>query len=75
MWIEFSDLEPKLLILLMFPVFKRIQDVTKKFCFTSDNFMFQTFRYFLNYTFAFIPLLILKCRTKNEKEITEEEKK
>ena len=75
MWIEFSDLDPKLLFLLIFPVFKRIQDVTKKFCFTSDNFMFQTFRYFLNYTFAFIPLLILKCRTKNEKEITEEEKK
>ena len=75
MWIEFSDLDPKLLFLLIFPVFKRIQDVTKKFCFKSDNFIFQTFRYFLNYVFALIPLLILKCRSKDDKEITEEEKK
>ena len=75
MWIEFSDLDPKLLLLLLFPVFKRIQDVTKEFALSSDNFIFQTFRYFLNYLFAIIPLLIIKCRMKNNKEITNEEKK
>ena len=75
MWIEFSDLDPKLLILLLFPVFKRIQDVTKEFCFTSNNYFFQTFRYFLNYTFALIPLLIIECRAKNDKVITDKEKK
>ena len=75
MWIEFSDLDPKLLLLLLFPVFKRIQDVTKEFALSSDNFIFQTFRYFLNYLFAMFPLLIIKCRMKNNKEITNEEKK
>jgi hypothetical protein len=68
MWIEFSEFNLKILILLIFPVSKRIQDYSKKAYITKENQLFKTFRYFLSYIFAFIPFLIIKFRTKNANE-------
>ena len=63
MWIEFSEFNLKILILLIFPVSKRVQDYTKKAYLVKDHQLFKTFRYFSSYVFAFIPLLIMKYRT------------
>ena len=68
MWIEFSEFNIKLLLPLIFPIFKRIQDYSKKAYITQDNQIFKTFRYFTSYMFSIIPFLIIKCRTKNSKE-------
>ena len=67
MLIEFSDFNPKLLILFIYPIFLKIQDHTKILYLdeNKDNFLFRTFRYFTSYIFAFIPLLIIKRRAKN----------
>ena len=69
MWIEFSEFNIKLLLPLIFPIFKRVQDYTKKTYLTKDNQLFKTFRYFMSYMFSIIPFLIIKIRTKNTKEI------
>ena len=69
MWIEFSEFNIKLLLPLIFPIFKRVQDYTKKTYLTKDNQLFKTFRYFMSYMFSIIPFLIMKIRTKNTKEI------
>ena len=58
MWIEFSEFNLKILILLIYPVSKRIQDYSKKAYLVKDHQLFKTFRYFASYIFAFIPLLI-----------------
>ena len=68
MLIEFSEFNLKLLIPLIFPIFKRIEDYSKKAYIKEDNQLFKTFRYFLSYIFAFIPFLIIKFRTKNANE-------
>ena len=75
MWIEFSEFNLKILILLIFPVSKRVQDYTKKAYLVKDHQLFKTFRYFSSYVFAFIPLLIMKYRTKNIEEPNQEVKK
>ena len=72
MWIEFSELHLKLLILLIFPVSKRIQDYTKKTYLVKDNQFMKTFRYFNSYIFTFIPLLIVKYRTRNNLNIKDD---
>jgi hypothetical protein len=49
MWIEFSEFNFKLLIPLIFPIFKRVQDFTKKLYIKDskdDKTLFKTFRYF-----------------------------
>ena len=71
MLIEFSEFNLNLLIPLIFPVFKRIEDYTKAAYIIKkkDNQLFKTFRYFCSYIFAFIPLLITKYRTGKEKKI------
>ena len=68
MLIELSEFNLKLLIPLIFPIFKRIEDYSKKAYIKEDNQLFKTFRYFLSYIFAFIPFLIIKFRTKNANE-------
>ena len=65
MLIECSEFNFKLLIPLIFPIFKRIQDYTKKSYLIDDNQLFKTFRYFVSYIFAIIPFLIIKYRIKN----------
>ena len=67
MWIELSEFNLKLLIPLIFPVFKRIQDLTKKAYVTNDNQLFKAIRYFTSYTFSFICLIIIYLRTRETK--------
>ena len=67
MWIEFSEFNIKLLLPLIFPIFKRVQDYTKKTYLKKDNQIFKTFRYFGSYIFSIIPFLIIKYRIKNSK--------
>ena len=69
MWVEFSELNLNLLILLIFPISKRIQDYTKKAYLVKDNQLMKNFRYFNSYIFAFIPLLIVKYRTRKTSNI------
>ena len=67
MWIELSEFNLKLFIPLIFPIFKRIQDLTKKLYIKKsydDHTLFKTFRYYLCHTLAFIPFLIVYFRTK-----------
>ena len=45
MWIEFSEFNIKLLLPLIFPIFKRIQDYSKKAYITQDNQIFKTFSF------------------------------
>ena len=66
MLIEFSDFNLKILILLIFPIFKTVQDYSKKAYVVEDNYIFKTFRYFASYIFGVIPLLIIKYRSKND---------
>ena len=75
MWIEFSEFNLKILILLIFPVSKRIQDYSKKAYLVKDHQLFKTFRYFASYIFAFIPLLIMKYRTKKVQDPIKEANK
>ena len=67
MLIELSEFNIKIFIPLIYPVFKRIQDFSKKAYIDKDNQLFKSFRYFLSYTISFIPFLIIKLRTKKEK--------
>ena len=64
MWIELSEFNFKLFIPLIFPVFKRIQDVVKKAYIKKDNQIFKTFRYFASYMLSFIFLIIIYFRTR-----------
>ena len=66
MWIECSELNIKLLILLIFPVFMQIQNYTKNAYIAKDkdNQVFKTFRYFFSYIFAGIFLIIFKIRNR-----------
>lgn len=64
MLIEFSQINLKILILLIFPVFKRIQDYTKKSYLQDDNQLFKNFRYRMNKSnYIFIVVLITKKYT------------
>ena len=75
MWIELSEFNFKLFLPLIFPIFKRIQDFSKKLYIKDskdDETLFKTFRYYFSYIFAFIPLLIIYIRTKkSEKDLIE----
>ena len=73
MFIEFTVLNVKLLILLIFPIFDEIEDYTLKEYIVDDNQLFKAFRYFLSYIIAGIFLIIYKIRNrklniKDEKE-------
>ena len=73
MFVEFTELNIKLLILLIFPIFNEIEDYTKKEFLIKDNQLFKIFRYFMSYIIAGVFLIIYKIRnrqldTKDEKE-------
>ena len=71
MWIELSEFNLKLFIPLIFPIFKRVQDLTKKLYIKGDyddHTLFKTFRYYFAYLLAFIPLIIIYVRTKKAKQ-------
>ena len=67
MWIEFSELNIKLLILLIFPVFVQKQNFTRNAYIEKDkdNSSFKAFRYFSSYIFAGIFLIIFKIRNRS----------
>ena len=72
MWIELSEFNLKLFLPLIFPLFRRIQDITKSKYIKEENQLFKTFRYFSSHLFSFIFLIIIYVRTrrrKKEKEI------
>ena len=64
MWIEFSDLNFKLLVIFIFPISKIIEEYIKKTYLNEDNKYFKQFRYFTSYTFAIIFVLIVHHRSK-----------
>lgn len=73
MWIELSEFNLKLFLPLIFPVFKSIQDLTKKLYIKKsydDHTLFKTFRYYLCHTLAFIPLLIVYFRTNKAEKVS-----
>ena len=72
MLIELSEFNIKLLLPLIFPIFKRIGDFSKKAYIKEDNQQFKVFRYFLSYILCFIPFLIIKLRTKNSNNKNQE---
>ena len=73
MIIEFSEFNYKLLLPLIFPIFNRLQDLTKEAYMNEDgdNHIFVTFRYFFSYLFAGIFFIILKYNTR-EKSVRNE---
>ena len=74
MWIELSEFNFKLFIPLIFPVFKRVQDVIKKLYMKKDNQLFKTFRYFTSYMLSFIFLIIIYYRTRKIRSRIKKEK-
>ena len=76
MLIEFT-FEPKLLYILIFPLFREIEKIFEKLFYIRINKLFNLFRIFLSNEFAFIFLLIFKFMnksTKKENIIDENEK-
>ena len=70
MLIGFSKLNSKLLILAIFPIFEPIRKIfdEKRKDKSKDNNFFKLFRFYLSYVLSFIFVIIIKCRTKNEKK-------
>ena len=66
MLIEFYELNYKLLIFLIFPLFSTIEDYAKKLYLTKNNFMYKMFLYFLSYNFSFVFLLIFLRKNKKK---------
>ena len=76
MLIEFS-FDPKLLYILIFPLFREIEKIFEKLFYIRINKLFNLFRVFLSNEFSFIFLLIFKFMnksTKKENIIDENEK-
>ena len=76
MFIEFT-FEPKLLFILIYPIFKVSEQPIINLYMKKDNDLFKIFRIFLSNVFSFIFLLILKCKNKSNKNeiITDENEK
>ena len=72
--IEFSELNIKLLVILIFPVFNTIEFYSKKLYLTDDNLLFMPFRHYISYIFSFIILLIVYQKNKSlSPELDEED--
>ena len=66
MWIEFSELNFKLLVMLIFPTCNIAEHFAKKAFIKQDNSFFNQFRYFISYTFSFIFLIISHYKSKSK---------
>ena len=64
MIIEFSEVNLKLLLLLIYPIFKQLENQAKKLYTKKDNSIFRLFGYFLSYIFAGVFLIIFKIRNR-----------
>ena len=69
MLIELSEFNIKIFFPLIYPIFRRIQNIPEKAYALQGNRLFKTFRYFLSYTLGVIPFLIIKYRTKKANTI------
>jgi hypothetical protein len=58
MWIEFSGLDFKLLVILIFPLFVLAEEYTNKLYLVDDKLLFISFKNFLSYILSFIFLII-----------------
>ena len=58
MWIEFSGLDFKLLVILIFPLFILAEEYTNKLYLVDDKLLFISFKNFLSYILSFIFLII-----------------
>ena len=67
MFIEFT-FEPKLLFILIYPIFKVSEQPIVNLYIQKDNDLFKIFRIFLSNIFSFIFLLIFKCMNKSTKK-------
>lgn len=69
MLIGFSKLNSKLLILIIFPIFEPIRKLfdEKREDKSNDNNFFKLFRFYLSYILSIIFIIIIKCRTKEDK--------
>ena len=76
MFIELSELNIKLLVLLIFPIFTQLEGLSEDLFLSKDNLLFKSFRYFLSYILSFVFLIIYKIRNKKsspkEKHISDE---
>ena len=64
MFIEFYQLNAKLLVLIIFPIFSLLEDISNKEYIVKNNQLFISFRYFLSYILAGIFLIIFKIRNR-----------
>ena len=69
MLIELSELNFKLLLPLIFPLFNQIEQYSKKAYIVKDNQLFKTFRYFVSYIFSGLVYLIFKIRNRKKSSI------
>ena len=67
MFIEFS-FDPKLLFLLVFPIFKQLAKFVGEKYIKKDRILFRTYRIFLSFELSIIFLLIFKCKNKSSKK-------
>ena len=67
MLIEFT-FDPKILYILIFPLFREIEKIFEKLFYIRINKLFNLFRVFLSNEFAFIFLLIFKFMNKSTKK-------
>ena len=67
MFIEFS-FDPKLLFLLVFPIFKQLAKFVREKYIKKDRILFRTYRIFLSFELSIIFLLIFKCKNKSSKK-------
>ncbi len=63
--IKFSELNIKLFVILIFPVFNTIELYSKKLYLPDDNLLFMSFRHFISYIFSFIILIIAYRKNKS----------
>ena len=70
MWIELSEFNIKIFIPIIYPIFQRIGDYSKKLYMVKDNNIFKTFKYFLSHIFSAIFLLIAYRRSKKISSIS-----
>lgn len=70
MWIECSEFNLKLLLFLIYPIFRIVQDYTYEAYIKEDkdNNLFTTFRCYLSFIFGGISLLIFNHITKRRKK-------
>ena len=69
MLIGFSKLNSKLLILVIFPIFEPLRKIVdeKREDKHNDNNFFKLFRFYLSYILSIILIIIIKYRTRDEK--------